>query len=182
MINNALLALLLLGMTPPPPPSPDTTHETDICRLALEVPRGGIIVGKLCHVTGTTVQCDGEEVITVADQPAFGERSRNAARGVVLTPVEYSVREERYSSEVRYLLVSASHEAKRDLYLSLAHPVPVEVVTRACPEGSLYLNKGEDIVVFASGDKAAKLGISLSSFGKTNRAGDWLVAVFSRVR
>jgi hypothetical protein len=182
MIYSGVLAFFLLALTPPPPPSPDTTHETDICRLALEVPRGGIIVGKVCRVAGTTAQCDGEEVITVAEQPAFGEDTRESARGVLLAPVEYSVREERYPSEVRYLLVSAARRAKRDPYLSLPRPVPVGVVSRACPEGSLYLTNSQDIVVFAFGGQVAKLGSSLASFGNANGEGPWLVAVFSRVR
>ena len=139
-------------------------------------------MGKVCQVAGTTAQCDGEEVITVADQPASAEDTRKTARGALLTPVEYSVREERYPGEVRYLVVSDARQAKRVPYLSLPRTVPVEVVSRACPEGSLYLGNGEDIVLFALGGKAAKLGSSLTSFGNTNGDGPWLVAAFTRVR
>ena len=177
-----LFLLLVLAMTPPPPPSPDTTYETRVCSIQLELPRGGIVVGKVCRVNGRKTQCDGEEVVSVADAPAFGEASPAGARGVLLEPTEYSIREERYSRESRYLLTSGNRRAKRFPYLSLPEPIRTDVQTRACPSVPLYLDKGQDVVLFAAGNGTARPGESLRSFAEANEAGPWLVAVFSRVR
>lgn len=177
-----MLISLLLALTPPAPPSPDATYETPVCRIQLELPRGGIVVGRVCRVRGGKTQCDGEEVVSVADAPAFGEGGRSGPRGVLLEPMDFSIREERYSSETRYLLTPAHRQAKRDPYLSLAEPIRVQVETRACPEVPLYLDKGQDVVVFAAGDGTARPGGSLKSFVAANNAGQWLLAVFSRVK
>lgn len=177
-----MLFLLLLAVMPPPPPSPNATHDVPVCRIQLELPRGGIVVGKVCRVSGTSTRCDGEEVISVADTPAFAEDSHAGTRGLLLEPAEYSIREERYPSEVRYMLRSASRRAERDHYLAAPEPIRTEVETRACPEAPLYLDKGQDMVLFASGSHEAKLGQSLHSFAATNEAGTWLVAVFSRIK
>lgn len=66
-----MLFSLLLAMTPPVPPSPDATYETRVCRIQLELPRGGIVVGKVCRVNGRETRCDGEEVVSVADAPGW---------------------------------------------------------------------------------------------------------------
>jgi hypothetical protein len=177
-----MLFLLLLALTPPPPPSPDAAHEIPVCSIQLELPRGGIVVGKVCRVNGSSTSCDGAEVISLADAPAFAEESRVGARGVLLPPAEYSIREERYASEVRYVLMPASRRDKRYPYLSAPEPIRAHVERRACPEGALFLEKGQDLVLFASGGSTAKVGQSLRSFAATNAAGPWLLAVFARVR
>jgi hypothetical protein len=177
-----MLFLMLLAITPPPPPSPQATRDVAVCRIELELPRGSIVVGKVCRVNGTSARCDGEEVITVSDEPAFAEDTPAGARGLLLRPRPYSVREERYAAETRYLLVPADRPAKRHPYLSLVEPVPLQVETRACPDTALYLEKGQDIVLFASSSGTAKLGESLRSFTESNGPGPWIVVVFGRMK
>ena len=177
-----MLFSLLLALTPPPPPSPDAVLETPVCRIQLEVPRGGIIVGRVCQVNDRKARCDGEEVITVADAPAYGEASHAGARGILLEPTEYSIREERHPSEVRYMVMSPHRQAKRYPYLAAPPSIRTDVVSRACPDSSLYLEKGQDKVLFASGSGRVTVGQSLQSFVEANEPGRWLVAVFSRVR
>jgi hypothetical protein len=173
---------LLFALTPPAPPSPQATRDVLVCRIELALPRGGIAVGKVCAINVTGVKCDSEEVVTVSTTTAFAEETQGSAGSVLLPPTDYWVREERYAGETRYLLVSGSRTDKRDPYLSLPVSTPMEFETRACPRGPLSLDKGQGVILFASGTGAAKLGQSLMSFGEANGAGSWVVAFFSRVK
>jgi hypothetical protein len=179
---NGVLVLPLLAVIPPPAPSPNASRDIAVCRIGLELPRGSIVVANVCWVASGNVRCDGEEVITVAEFPAYAEDTETGVHGILLPPTEYWVREERYIKEVRYLLVSDGRPNRKHPYLSLPSPAPMERLTRACPEGSLFLEKGQDVVILASGSGVAHAGESLKSFTARNDGGPWLIAVFSRVK
>ena len=127
----------LLLVTPPPPPTPQAVREVPACAVELDLPRGAVVVTRICLVRQGRIECADDGMISVPERPAFAEKEARSAHGVRLGPVPLAVREERYENETRYRVRQSGQDPHVLPAVVTGAPLALEVESRDCPQEPL---------------------------------------------
>ena len=138
-------------------------------------------MGRICLVRQGQPECIGDGIVSAPDRPAFAEREARGAHGLLVGPISFAVREERYEKETRYSVRQSTQDPRMLSHLATSAPVAMEVESRDCPLEPRFLEPGENVAIFAAGSAEVALGRPLASVHWPS-GGPCLAVALERVR